>query len=159
MTETGADITGWLNEIATAWEDFHASCAGLDDEQLLKPGVAGDWSVRDILAHVAVWDDEALRALPEIAAGRREEAYGGPEDVDAFNARKTEELRGMPLDEVRDLMDNSHRQLLDYLQGLAPVGIAAENEATFRERLAGDTWMHYPEHAASIRSFREAKGW
>jgi hypothetical protein len=159
MTETGADIIGWLNEIAAAWEDLHAAYAGLDDEQFLEPGATGDWSTRDILAHIAVWDGEARNALPAIAAGRREEADDEREGLDAFNARKTEELRGMPLDDVRELLDDSHRQLLDYLQGLAPHGIDPENEGAFRERLAGDTWDHYPEHAASIRAFREAREW
>lgn len=159
MSETAADITGWLNEIVAAWEDLRASYAGLDDEQMLEPGVTGDWSVRDVLAHVAVWDGEALNALPDIAAGRREPTEDEWEGIDAFNARKTEELRGMPLDDVRELLDDNHRQLLDYLQGLASEGIASENAEAFRERLASDTWDHYPEHTAAIRAFREAKEW
>jgi hypothetical protein len=159
MSDTGADITGWLNDIVAAWEDLHASYAGLSDAQMREPGVSGDWSVRDVLGHVAIWDGECLAALPAIAAGRDEPSSDEWEGIDAFNARKTEELRGMPLDQVRELMDDRHRQLLDYLQGLAPEGIAPENEAAFRERLASDTWDHYPEHTAAIRAFREARKW
>lgn len=159
MSNTGADITGWLNEIGAAWEDLHASFAGLTDEQLQEPGVVDDWSTRDILAHIAVWDGEALGVLPEIAAGRREEAYGDAEDIDAFNARKTEELRGMSLDDVRDLISKTHRQLLDYLRGIDRGDILADRVRTFHQRLAGDTWMHYPQHTESIRAFRESRGW
>jgi uncharacterized protein (TIGR03083 family) len=159
MPET-ADITGWLNEIVAAWEDLHASYAGLTDEQLQEPGVTGDWSVRDVLAHVAVWDSEALNALPGIAAGRRGADYDTYEGgVDGFNARKSEELHGMPLDQVRELMDDTHRQLLDYLQELSPADVATSHVEAFRGRLAADTWDHYPEHAAAIRALREAKGW
>jgi uncharacterized protein (TIGR03083 family) len=159
VTETDADITGMLNEIAAAWEDLRASYAGLSDAQMQEPGVVDDWSVRDILAHVAVWDTEARNALPDIAAGRREQAYGTYDDIDAFNARKTEELRGMPLDDARRLMDDAHRQLLDYLHGISPDDIRVGRAKTFRERLASDTWMHYPEHTAAIRAFREEQGW
>ncbi len=159
MRENGADITGWLNDIVAAWEDFHASYAGLSDQQMQEPAVCGDWSVRDVLAHVAVWDGECLDVLPSIAAGRDEQTDDEREGIDAFNARKTEELRGMPLGDVRELLDDSHRQLLDYVHGLAPESITAENEEAFRERLASDTWNHYPEHAAAIRAFREARGW
>jgi hypothetical protein len=43
-----------------AWLDFKESYAGLSDSQILEPGVQGRWSVRDILAHVTTWEEEAL---------------------------------------------------------------------------------------------------
>jgi len=43
--------------------------AGLTDEQLTTPGVTGHWSVRDLMAHVAAWEEEALHALPIIVDG------------------------------------------------------------------------------------------
>ena len=44
-----------LKRLDTAWGAFKESYAGLSDAQLMKPGVTGDWSVRDILAHVSTW--------------------------------------------------------------------------------------------------------
>lgn len=158
MPET-ADITGWLNRIAATWEDLHAAYAGLDDQQLQEPGATGDWSIRDILAHIAVWDTECRNVLPEIADGRRGHPADDEEDTDTFNARKTEELGGMPLDAVREMLADSHRQLLDYLEGLDPGDIVATSVESFRARLGSDTWDHYPEHAAAIRAFRESRGW
>ena len=38
---------------------FDASCAGLSDVRPMEPGVTGAWSVRDILAHVTTWEEEA----------------------------------------------------------------------------------------------------
>jgi hypothetical protein len=159
MSENRADMTGMLHEIAEAWEDLHASYAGLSDELLLEPGVTGDWSMRDILAHVAVWELECRSVLPEIAAGQREHPSDDEEDTDTFNARKTEEMRGMPLDAVRELLADSHRQLLDYLQGLDPGDIVSTSIEPFRARLGSDTWDHYPGHTAAIQAFREARGW
>lgn len=46
----------------TAWEVFKASYAGLSDSQWLEPGVTGAWSVRDILADVTTWEEEALKS-------------------------------------------------------------------------------------------------
>ena len=154
-----ADITSWLNQIATTWEDLHAAFAGLTDEQMQEPGVSGDWSIRDVLAHVAVWDTECRNVLPEIAAGRRGHPGDDEEDTDTFNARMTQEMRGMPIDAVRELLADSHRLLLDHLQGLDPGDIVSTSVEPFRARLASDTWDHYPQHAASIRAFREARGW
>jgi hypothetical protein len=60
--------------------------AQLSDAQLMEPGVTGDWSVRDILAHVSTWEEEALPHLPLILEGgtppRYSVRYGG---IDAFN--------------------------------------------------------------------------
>ncbi len=52
-----------------AWTAFGESYAALDDAQLLIPGVTGAWSVRDLIAHVAWWDAEAITHLPLILAG------------------------------------------------------------------------------------------
>jgi len=51
-----------------AWTAFQASYAGLSDAQLMEPGVTGDWSVRDILAHVTTWEEEALTSTPSTPA-------------------------------------------------------------------------------------------
>ena len=84
-----------------AWKDFQESYAGLSDSQLLVPGVTGAWSVRDIVAHVTTWEEEALKHLPLILKGGRSPRYsamyGG---IDVFNARMTEEKKGLSLPEV-----------------------------------------------------------
>jgi len=40
-----------LRKLDKAWTEFKESFAGLSDAQLTEPGVMGDWSVKDILAH------------------------------------------------------------------------------------------------------------
>ena len=63
-----------LQRLDTAWTAFKESYAGLTDAQILEHGVTGDWSVRDIIAHVTTWEEEALKHLPLIiaAAGHRD---------------------------------------------------------------------------------------
>jgi hypothetical protein len=54
-----------LNRLEKAWATFQESYAGLSNTQLMETGVMGDWSVKDILAHVTTWE-EALSYLPLI---------------------------------------------------------------------------------------------
>jgi len=63
-----------LKRLEEEWRGFQESYAGLSDSQLMKSGVTGDWSVRDILAHVTAWEQEVLKHLPTIlkAANRRD---------------------------------------------------------------------------------------
>jgi len=53
-----------LKRLDKAWQDFQEAHAGLSDALLMKPGVTGAWSVRDIVAHVTTWEEEALKHLP-----------------------------------------------------------------------------------------------
>ena len=145
-----------LERMERAWSDFQASYEGLGDADLLEPGVTGAWSVRDIIAHVTWWEEEALRHLPVVREGRRPPrysvTYGG---IDAFNALMTERRRGLPLAEVLRRQADVHDRLLDYVRG-APAGLLAR-ETRFRRRLRLDTWGHYPKHAAAIRAWRERR--
>ena len=45
-----------IARLEKAWRDFQESYAGLSDSQMMTSGVTGDWSVRDILAHVTTWE-------------------------------------------------------------------------------------------------------
>lgn len=142
-----------LETIEQRWDELRASVKGLSDEEMQAPGVVGDWSVKDILAHVTTWEEEALKHLPEIAAGkpqqRYKDVYGG---LDAFNALKFEENQKRPLAEVRARLTETHRQLLDYLETV-PDELLHSRER-FRTRLRWDTYSHYPLHAAHISEWR-----
>jgi len=142
-----------LERLGQAWTDFEASYAGLSDEQMLMPGVQGDWSVRDIIAHVTWWEEEALEHLPLIRQGGRPPRYsvryGG---IDAFNALRTEQRRHLSLAEVRRQHDDVHARLVEYATA-APEELYT-HETRFRRRLRLDTYRHYPLHARKIRGWR-----
>jgi hypothetical protein len=142
-----------LTRIDEAWKRLQASYAGLTPDALQEPGVTGPWSVRDILAHVTTWEEEALRYLPLIATGgtppRYSTAHGG---VDAFNARMTEAKRGLALETVLHQLDATHRRLVELVQTTPDALIASETR--FRHRLRLDTYSHYPPHAEAIRTWR-----
>jgi len=143
-----------LKKLEHAWASFHKSYAGLTDEQLMQPGVTGDWSVKDILAHVSWWEEEALKHLPHILQGQRplrySVVYGG---IDAFNALMREQKRSLSLSVVRDQMDATHARLVEYLQSVPDEQYTTETR--FRHRLRLDTYSHYPIHTRAIHEWRE----
>ncbi len=145
-----------LKRLDRAWVTFKASYAGLSESHLLEPGVTGTWSVRDIIAHVTWWEAEALEHLPLILSGGRPPRYavkyGG---IDAFNALLTEQKKGLSLAEVLRRQSDTHRRLIDYLQGVPEEQFTGETR--FRRRLRLDTYGHYPKHAEAIRRWREGR--
>ena len=146
-----------LKKIDTPWAALRASYAGLSEAQLAQPGVTGDWSVIDILAHVSAWENEALTHLPHILEGKRppkySDLYGG---IDAFNALKVRESRAVSPAEVLTRVEATHRQLVDYLESAPAEQLATETR--FRRRIRLDTYSHYPIHTQAILEWRAGQG-
>jgi hypothetical protein len=142
-----------LRRLDAAWAAFEDSWAGLTEEELLAPGVTGRWSVRDIVAHVTWWDEEALKHLPLIREGgqppRYSVTYGG---IDAFNALMTERRRQLSLADVLRQHADVHTRLVEYIRSVPAELVATETR--FRRRLRLDTFGHYPIHERAIRAWR-----
>jgi hypothetical protein len=98
------------------------------DVHLARQGTIGDgeWSAKDLIGHVATWEELALRSLREFQGGtmpwveRPDGVFSAPATgkVDALNAHTVAEKRGMSLGEVRDQADSIHRDLIKAIEGL-----------------------------------------
>lgn len=144
----------FIDKLEKTWADFHQSYAGLSPEELVRPGVMDEWSVKDLLAHVSWWEEETLKHLPEVLQGIRPQRYsvlyGG---IDAFNALMTEKWQTLSLTETQKKANATHAALIAYLRTL-PEELFTSN-TRFRRRLRLDTYGHYPIHAQAIRIWRE----
>jgi len=143
-----------LRQLDKRWTEFNESYVGLSHSQMTKNGVTGDWSVKDIIAHVTWWEEEALKHLPLINNGVRPptyaKVYGG---IDAFNALMTEQKRWLSVSEVLTQRDETHQRLVVYIERAPDEQFSRETR--FRRRLRLDTYSHYPKHAKAIIAWRE----
>ena len=142
-----------LKRLEKAWVAIRESYAGLSESQMTEPGVTGNWSVKDILAHVTTWEEEALKYLPLIITGGKPPRYIQYGGIDAFNAQMTEQKRGLALSDILKQLDETHRRLLDYIRKVPEEHFTRETR--FRHRLRLDTYSHYPLHAKAIREWRQ----
>jgi hypothetical protein len=142
-----------LQTLGAAWVALQESYAGLPDAALLEPGVAGDWSLKDVLAHLNTWQEEALTHLPVIVAGgtplRYTTTFGG---IDAFNAQMAERKRDLSLTDVRRLLDETHRRLVELIRDVPDDQLTGDTR--FRRRLRLDTYGHYRLHTHGIQEWR-----
>jgi hypothetical protein len=154
--EVNPRIDRLIAKVEAAWADFHGAYAGLPDEDLMIGGVTGEWSIRDLIAHVTWWDKEAITHLPMVLEGetppRYSDLYGG---IDAFNAMKTAEKRGLSLDDVRREARETHARLIAYLRSVPADRLKGNSRFTHRLRL--DTYGHYPIHTEDIRQWRAGR--
>ena len=94
---------------------FEAAWAGLTPEQMTAPGVMGEWSVKDILGHVAMWESRLVTILYSIEREVAPKMLHGQAEVDKVNAESFAEQRERPLDRVLADFHAVHVQLLKRL--------------------------------------------
>ncbi|MGH2573235.1 MAG: DinB family protein [Actinomycetota bacterium] len=103
--------------------------SGVSEEDLTRPATigGGDWSAKDLIGHLATWEEVALRTLREFQGGempwieRDEGPFSAPETgkVDAFNAQAVAEMKQRSLGEVRSEAERTHRELIDAIQAMS----------------------------------------
>lgn len=82
----------------------------------------GDWSAKDLLAHISAWERNALVALADWRRGERpwiEDVIGTDEGVDRANAGAAARDAAFPVDEIRGEADASHRALVTAIAGMS----------------------------------------
>jgi hypothetical protein len=129
-----------LAQIEAGHADLSRLLGTLSDEEAARPHRLGDWSAKEILAHLIGWEAKGVEALSAIGEERTPER--APE-TDAFNAASVQDRHGASWAELRAEFDRTNRTLLDLARALP--------EAAWQRRrttlwLRAVTIDHYQEH-------------
>ena len=73
-----ADLLAELNAENEAWEGL---LADIGEDRMEEPGVAGAWSIKDVVAHLAAWRRRTVGRIEAVANGRPEPAPSWPADL------------------------------------------------------------------------------
>jgi hypothetical protein len=148
-----------LDEMRTNYAALEGILVQLDDTQMTTQGAIANWSIKDILAHIASWQHRLLVWLH--AAIRHEQpAISGPnsvEEMDRFNAQFYQENKSRPLGEVLTDFRTTHLQIMDVVQAMLeedltnPQRFAWSKGKPLWHLVAGDTYEHYQEHMGQIQ--------
>ncbi|MGH2530682.1 MAG: maleylpyruvate isomerase N-terminal domain-containing protein [Thermomicrobiales bacterium] len=133
-----------LEKIDTSWNALLDVLNGIPADRLNDP-VCGEWSVKDLVAHIAFWDGQA-----EIEAQRDALGESSPEtDWQAMNEREAAASKDRPYDEVWRELNDTHERMRSVFRQLPALDVKS---------VGGDTFDHYDEHRAEIASWRERNG-
>ena len=128
---------------------------GLTGEQMTKP-VVGDWSVKDLLAHVASWDEMLLPDMHRVARGDAPAlATFDLNRVDEYNAMIMSLRRHFSVEQARRELDISHASLLEAISQLPDSALA---EGQFARGMLQICAYHDGEHTEDIQSWRKREG-
>lgn len=143
-----------LRALESDWATLEALVASLDEAQMLAPELDDGWSVKDVLAHIAVWEARCASWLESVVRGitpERPEVH----DVNASNARDYAAAKDATLASVLQQSRDAHVAMVPAVEALSEADLADET------RFGWPTWQmassnsdeHYREHIEQIRGW------
>ena len=150
-----ADRAELLARLDAARDAFHDALSAVDMELATVPGVMEDWSVRDIVHHVARWCEHGSEALDLASHGRGEAFQYSTGDTDAMNERFLAEGRGVSPVDALAREEAAFTGFRERLAGLddALLGVRLGNGDTVEEVVVYDGPEHYGEHTEHLRGW------
>lgn len=155
------DKTQLMNRIQHSYDEWKTWLLHLDEEQMLQPGMSGDWCAKDIIAHITWHEREMVNLL-------RAREFGGSElwqlSTDERNAAIYELCKDRNLNEVRAEAALVHMELLHQLVDLPEE--ALQDPAHFPgmpldwrpwQLIAENTYEHYEDHCPQVKAWLERK--
>jgi len=158
----------FLSTLHNERANWEALLAKVDTSRMTQPGVAGEWSLKDVIAHVAVYEEWIAAVLEELMRGETKTLNSGePEDVDVEyrNARFFKEHQHRSLPHVLAFSQLSFQHLLAVVQSLPEeelIGAAPSFKALLPgywpdeplwQTIAGDSYEHYHQHIPDIQNW------
>ncbi len=161
---TKADL---LPIVEASQRRFDEAIAGLDDAAMIEPGVVEQWSIKDLVSHIAAWEHLVVQYLER---WRRGEPALEPtwSSADEYNAGESARRHTWTLTQVRDDAAETRRRLQALLVGMTDEKWDMQMTMRGRERplgawvggaLSGDDGpgTHAAEHARQIVAWRSKR--
>ncbi|MHB8107348.1 MAG: isochorismatase family protein [Candidatus Cryosericum sp.] len=155
-----------LDEAQREYEALIKQVTGFTVKELVRPGVIGEWSIKDILAHLLEWQ---RMCLGWYEAGLRGEKPSLPakgynwSQLPALNQDIYERHKDAKLDTIRSQLEASHKHMLDVAGSLSEEELFTAGRhkwtgvSTLASYIDANTGAHYRWAQTGIR--RGTKNW
>jgi len=156
--------TKLLQEIQDEHQRLEKTLAIVNAEQMVIPGVIDDWTVKDILAHITVWEQRMVGWIADAARGEAVQMLPPGmtwDDLDVWNEQTYLQHRDRSLEEVLSDFELSYPQALKAVQVISDQELIDPDYFEWRVgeplwvMVAANTFWHYKEHDESIRAWLE----
>ena len=160
--------TQLLGAMRTARWRWELVLARVDGERFTEPTMHGGWSVKDTIGHVAYYERWLLKWLEDAVRGQVTAAtHRDLLDVDERNALIYVENKDRPLDAIQDDSRRVFERLFQMVKTLPEPELIDPyrfdryvvplwgKSLPLWECISGDSYEHYAEHTANIRTWLE----
>ncbi len=156
MLERGPDhVAGLVAELEAARGEFLAALSDVEPDLMQAPGLVGEWSGRELIAHIGYWIGHAGEALHAAEQGRLADFGEDELDVDERNAVVARVAADTDLATVRRREEAAYEAMLTRLKRVDPATLddKVSYGDTLERVIADDGAEHYREHALDLRAW------
>jgi hypothetical protein len=159
MPEPDPHVQELLDDLAAARDEFLAAVADIDPALRTTSGLVGDWSARDLLAHVGYWSGHAGEALHRAEQGELSEFGRDELSVDERNEVVTRVARETDFATVASREQAAYDAFAARLAAVDPESLDDRDQDgdTLEEIVGFDGAGHYREHTLDIRAWFDGK--
>jgi len=144
-----------LADLAAAHVHFKETVRGIPDDKLTAV-VLGEWSAKDVIAHIGAWDELASLDIRRIGRGHVPcLAAFREEEVDEWNAFYMRGRKLFPPAQVYFELEACYDMLVEALE---TVPEAMLEQGSLVTNLLAISVHHYEDHGGHIREWREREG-
>lgn len=146
-----------LEQMNRGYVAFEALLASLSTEQLTTPGVNGNWSIKDNIAHLSQWHKRTIDLLQAVKEGRSLPHLTASMSEEEINEMFYQQNHARSLQDVEAEFRSTFQQFVESI-------IALSNEELNKPQdwlehrpivlwIAGNSYEHYEEHTAIIETW------
>ena len=156
-------------EIIAALENSHERLVEvieeLTPEEMSTPGVVGDWTIKDLLAHLTRWEAELVKLLWQVPQGIQPTTILNQNiSLDEINAHWHDEDQARPLERILKDFHGVREQTIRRLDHFKDDDLNNPQRYSWLGGrplwmwVAEDSFEHDLEHLEQIQTWRENKG-
>ncbi len=155
-----------IEAVTNGRQRFEATLSQLDEDQMTTPSLESGWSVKDVLAHIQVWETRMVSWLEDVQRGEIPQMLPSGmtwDDLDQMNEAIYLEYRDKPLVEVLAEFRQSFPKALELVKSISEEDLINPDRFEWREGkplwfiVAANTFWHYEEHEKAISEWKEDK--
>lgn len=140
-----------INELITridqGWFEWISAVDRVGRRRREISGVCGPLTVKDLMAHIAFWEGVIPEHIQRSAMGLNDTGR----NIDKINNAVYLANKDRPIELIHVEMFRAHQIARD-----AVLGLKTKPKKALLDRIAGETWDHYPEHTEQILTWLAA---
>ena len=153
------ELLAQLQAGRTAWE---ALLAQVEPAHWTDVGIEGDWSLKDVIVHIAFWEGRAVKRLQAVARGKTPTPHPVIKnlDTDDANAWIYDQNEHRPLAEVQAEEQATYQELLATLESVSDSDLFTpgrfpwlDSGLALWETLPSNSYGHYEEHIPPLQAW------
>jgi hypothetical protein len=148
-------VIALVDDLLAARQEFLDALADVEPGLLTAPGLVGEWSARELIAHLGYWTGHAAEAVHQAELGTASEFGEDEHDVDERNAIVARVAAETDMATVRQREEAAFDALVERLRRADPAWLdeRVSYGDTLERVIKDDGPEHYREHALDVRAW------